>query len=309
MNKIIAIIPQKCLGFGGAFTCYEGLSLIPEVELQMFENFQPTLDTKLVIGFGLTPPKGNYWTAFVFCSPILQCEFSDELNLLNGKIQEVNKGILDYLFFLHVSSAEALKSIWGEKIKWLLPLFNKKLPEPQFEDRKGICCGGIKRGNKNNYNQALAMAISDYKEEPLITFGASTKTVLLRLSKDLFKQNWKSYDWVQPNNKYYNILRKVKLGLQVSLSESFCYFTLELALLKIPSIVSKTVYWYANEPKLKHCVVENPDDPLEIAEKINFVLNNESLYLELCEISYKVAQKTLAKNLNEVKKIFGGIIK
>ena len=312
MSKVIVLCPSQCLGFGGAFTVYEGLGILPEVSLQTFENFKPTFNTKLVIAVGNTPPKKegfNYKTGFAFCSPILQCEFSEELNFLNGKICEVNRGVLDYLFFLHISSAKALKSVWGEKIVYLPPLFNKKLPELQFEDRKGICCGGIQRGNKNYYNQALAMTISDYKKEPLITFGASTKAMLFRLSKDLFKQNWESYDWVQPNSKYYNILKKVKLGLQVSLSESFCYFALELALLKIPSIVSKSVYWYANEPKLKHCVVENPDDPLEIAEKINFVLNNESLYLELCKISYKVAQETLENNLNEVKKIFERIIK
>ena len=308
MSKIIVIIPQKCLGFGGAFTCYEGLSLLPEVELQTFETFNPTIDTKLVIGFGWTPLKKNgfsYKTAFVFCSPILQCEFSNELNLLNGKIQDVNKGSLDYLFLLHNSDVFALKSIWGNKIKWLPPLFNKKLPEPQFESRRGICCGGMKRGNKNYYNQALAFAISRYKDQELYTFG--DKPELFRLSNSLFKHDWTWFDW-KPNNEYYNILRRMKLGLQVSLSESFCYFVLELALLKIPSIVSKAVSWYAQDILLQDCIVENPNDPVEIKEKIEKVLDDDSFYRILCERSYNTAKEILENNLENVKKILGDLI-
>jgi len=309
MSKIIAIIPKQCLGFGGAYSVYEGLSLLPEVELQTFENFQPTLDTKLVIGFGWTPPRKegfNYKTSFLFCSPILQCEFSNELNLLNGKIQEVNKGILDYLFLLHKPDADALSSIWGEKIKWLPPLFNKKLPEPQFESRQGICCGGMERGNKNYYNQALAVALSTYEDQGLYTFGP--KTDLFRLSKSLFKQDWNWVDW-KSNEEYYNILRRMILGLQVSLSESFCYFVLELAMLKIPSIVSKTISWYADDWDLNNdCVIENPNDPIEIRDKINNILDHPDTYSAICERSYFVAQRTLKDNLEKTQKILGGLI-
>jgi len=308
VSKIIVIIPRKCCDFGGAFSVYEGLSLLPEVELQTFETFNPTIDTKLVIGFGWTPLKKNgfsYKTAFVFCSPILQCEFSNELNLLNGKIQEVNKGVLDYLFLLHKSDADALSSIWGEKIIYLPPLFNKKLPEPQFESRRGICCGGMARGNKNYYNQSLAFAISKYKDQELYTFG--DKPELFKLSESLFKQNWKWFDW-KPNEEYYNILRRMKLGLQVSLSESFCYFVLELSLLKIPSVVSKTVWWYAQDPLLRECIVEDPDDPLEIKEKIEKVLDDDSFYRILCERSYNTAKEILENNLENVKKILGEIL-
>jgi glycosyltransferase involved in cell wall biosynthesis len=309
MKSIIAIIPKHCLGFGGAFSVYEGLSLLPEVELQTFETFNPTPDTKLVIGFGYSPSRKegfNYKTSFLFCSPILQCEFSNELNLLNGKIQEVNKGILDYLFLLHKPDADALSSIWGDKIKWLPPLFNKKLPEPQFENRRGICCGGINRGNKNFYNQALAVTTSKYKDEGLYTFG--NKPELFRLSKSLFKQDWNWVDW-KPNEEYYNILRRMKLGLQVSLSESFCYFVLELALLKIPSIVSKTIGWYADDFDLNdNYVVENPNDPIEIRDKINNILDHPDTYSAICERSYFVAQKILKDNLENTKKILGDLI-
>lgn len=308
MKSIIAIIPQKCLGFGGAFTCYEGLSLIPEVILQTFENFQPTADTKLVIGFGWTPPKKegfNYKTSFFFCSPILQCEFSNELNLLNGKIQEVNKGVLNYLFLLHKPDADALSFIWGDKIKWLPPLFNKKLPEPQF-DRRGICCGGMNRGNKNFYNQALAVATSKYKDQGLYTFG--NKPELFRLSKFLFNQDWNWVDW-KPNEEYYNILRRMKLGLQVSLSESFCYFVLELGLLKIPAIVSSSIYWYSYEHMLSEiCKVKNPNNSVEIKKRIDLILSSPDLYNDLCEASYNVSQKVLKINFDITKGILEGLI-
>jgi len=309
MNKIIAIIPQKCLGFGGAFSVYEGLSLLSEVELQTFETFNPTVDTKLVIGFGWSPPRKegfNYKTSFLFCSPILQCEFSNELNLLNGKIQEVNKGILDYLFLLHKPDADALSSIWGEKIIHLLPLFNKKLPEPQFESRRGICCVGMARGNKNYYNQALAVAISAYEDQELYTFG--DKPELFHLSKSLFKQDWNWFDW-KSNDEYYNILRRMKLGLQVSLAESFCYFVLELAMLKIPSIVSKTVSWYADDLDLNdNCVVENSNDPIEIRDRINNILDHPDTYSAICERSYFVAQRILKDNLEKTQKILEDLI-
>jgi len=310
MPKIIAVIPKQCLGFGGAFSCFEGLSLIPEVELQTFETFNPTPDTKLVIGFGYSPLRKedfNYKTSFLFCSPILQCEFSNELNLLNGKIQEVNKGILDYLFLLHKPDADALSSIWGDKIKWLPPLFNKKLPEPQFESRRGICCGGINRGNKNFYNQALAVATSKYKDEGLYTFGS--KPELFELSKSLFKQDWIWSDWVS-NEKYYNILRGMKLGLQVSLSESFCYFVLELGLLKIPVIVSPSVYWYSYEYMLSEiCKVKNPNNSVEIKKRIDLILSSPDLYTDLCEASYNVSQKVLKINFNIAKGILEELVK
>lgn len=310
MSKIIAIIPKQCLGFGGAFSVYEGLSLLPEVELQTFETFNPTFDTKLVIGFGWSPLRKegfNYKTSFLFCSPILQCEFSNELNLLNGKIQEVNKGLLDYLFLLHKPDAEALSSIWGEKIKWLPPLFNKKLPELQFESRRGICCGGMARGNKNYYNQALAVSISKHKDQGLYTFG--DKPELFRLSKSLFKQDWNWVDW-KPNEEYYNILRRMKLGLQVSLSESFCYFVLELGLLKIPAIVSPSVYWYSYEYILSEiCKVKNPNNPTEIKKRIDLILSSPDLYNDLCEASYSVSQKVLKINFDITKGILEELVK
>lgn len=309
MKSIIAIIPNQCLGFGGSFSVYEGLSLLPEISLQTFENFAPIQDTKLVIGFGYTPPRKegfNYKTSFLFCSPILQCEFSNELNLLNGKIQEVNKGILDYLFLLHKPDADALSSIWGEKIRWLPPLFNKKLPEPQFE-RKGICCAGMNRGNKNYYNQALAIAISKYKDQGLYTFG--DKPEVFRLSKSIFNQDWCISDWILQNDKYYDILKKMKLGLQVSLSESFNYITLELALLKIPSIVSPSIYWYAQDSMLnEECVIKNSNDPIEIKTKIDCILTHSGLYSNLCERSYDVAQQVLKNNFDITKKVLEELI-
>jgi hypothetical protein len=307
MKSIIATIPQVCLGYGGAFTVYEGLGLLPEVELQTHETFKPSPDTKLVIGFGCNPPKiGDYKTAFVFCSPIIQCEHSGELELLNGKIQDVNNRVLDYLFLLHEPDAVALNVIWGENILPLFPLFNKQLPEPQFEDRKGICCGGHIRGNKNYYNQVLGFTISNYRKEGFFSFGL--KPHLKHFSNILFKQDLNIPDYVLSNDLYYDNLRKMKLGLQVSLSESFCYFVLELSLMCVPTIVSKTIDWYAKDLRLKYCVVENPNDPCEIAEKINFILDNENIYLDLCNASQEVAQKVLVCNLEKTKKILQNLI-
>jgi len=52
MSKIIALCPKQCLGFGGAFTVYEGLGILSDVDLQTFDNFKPTSNTELVIAVG-----------------------------------------------------------------------------------------------------------------------------------------------------------------------------------------------------------------------------------------------------------------
>lgn len=316
MSRIIALLPKKCADFGGAFSVWQGVGSLegsddrPLAVAQVHERFTPSSETRLVISFGVPPPKGPFKRAFVFCSPLMQAELAGELPLLRMYVEQVQRGLLDYLFFTNKKVASTFQIAHNSNRFLFMPnVLARTLPSPfKIEDRRGIFCGGMERLNKNYLNQIAAYAVSKVSE-PLFTMGSSRKALYTTLGKTLFGKTWHVFPPVVDHGAYYDQLRQFKLGLQVSVSENFCYLVQELGLLKIPCIVSPMIDWYRGRLLDRYCRVENIEDVLSIAACIRYVWQDEATYKALCEEAYEVSKRFVDINRKRAVEILEVLLK
>lgn len=321
MSRIIALIPKKCADFGGAFSVWQGVgSLIgsddqPLAVAQVHERFTPTPETRLVISFGVPPPKGPFKRAFVFCSPLMQAELAGELPLLQMYVEQVQHGLLDYLFFTNEKVSSTFSTARDSGRFLFMPnVLARTVPPPydhfRMPHRRGIFCGGMERLNKNYLNQIAAYTVSKVSE-PLVTMGSSRKALYTALGKTLFNNAWHVLPPVVSHGAYYDQLRQFKLGLQVSVSENFCYLVQELGLLKIPCIVSPMIDWYRGSLLDKYCRVENIEDIPSIATCIRDILQDDSQvpYEALCEEAYEVSKRFVGINRQRAVEILEVLLK
>lgn len=301
MSRIIALIPRKCADFGGAFSVWQGIGSLVGSDgqslavAQYHESFAPSSETRLVISLGIPPPKGSFKRAFVFCSPLLQAELAGELPLLRMYIEQVQRDSLDYLFFPSEKVASTFQVAHNSNRFLFMPaVLARTLSAPllSMENRRGIFCGGMERLNKNYLNQIAAYTISEVSE-PLVTIGSSRKALYTTLGNELFGNTWHVLPPVEDYGVYYDRLRQFKLGLQVSVSENFCYLVQELGLLKIPCIVSPAIAWYRGRLLDRYCRVENIEDVPSIARCIQDIFQKDSQvpYEALCEEAYEVSKR------------------
>lgn len=103
----------------------------------------------------------------------------------------------------------------------------------------------------------------------------------------LFGVKHQLYGWL-PDDDYYKLLAAAKVNLSVSFAETFSYQTAECCQLGTPSVVSPTITWY----KPKSLVVSNPNNPLEIKNKILYALDNYRRLADQAKENIKIVADT-----------------
>jgi len=116
--------------------------------------------------------------------------------------------------------------------------------------------------SKNIHNQLCAVALLQ-KERKLTLYTN------VPVSEDI---EHVPFGWV-PQEQYHQLVARARVNLAVSWAETFHYGCAEAALLGTASVVSPALDWYPI-PALR---VKNPNNPLEIKEKILFALDNPEL--------------------------------
>jgi len=317
--KIITTCPLEWADTG-VYWYLKNLEFVSNTKHIPWNQFQ-IQDADLVISCGigevdlLKLKRQKVKVGVLFCSPLAQAHIvpsspNGDLDSLLRYVNMLKSGDIDYVFLASKQLAELFKN---DKIIYLPPpLHWEGFPITKIEDRKGIGYFGTMDRHKNLATMFGAVKHSGI-EDPFIITG-SEKISMCSFFSHLFDMK---NIFVYPRFSrpaLFEIMSKVKLGIQIGFSESFSYTVWESAMLGVPSIVSPSIWWYCDDPFLKsYCMVQNLDDPILIGEKIknlyllasmNKDCDGSAIYVELCKVAKKVAIETMNKNNQMIQEIF-----
>ena len=308
--NIITTCP-KCWEDTGAYKYLKNLEFVYKTKHIPWEEFR-AVDADLLITCGigeidlLKLKKQKVKVGVLFCSPLAQAHIvptslQGDLDSLLRYVNMLKSGDIDYIF---LASEQLSKIFNNEKIIYLpAPLHLEGFQISK--DRKGIGYFGTADKHKNLATMFGAIKYSGIADPFIIT--GNEKISMCNFFSNLFDmKNIIVYPRLL-KLQLLEIMSKVKLGIQIGFSESFCYTAWELAMLNVPSIISPSIYWYSSNKELNaFCVPSNLDDAVLIGEKIKDIYNNNSAYYEyLCSLVKEVAIKTMEENNEKIQKVLG----
>jgi glycosyltransferase involved in cell wall biosynthesis len=182
------------------------------------------------------------------------------------------------LFRRYVSS-RSLAEVLGSRVAYL-PCLLPGLGSRRAAEQTGrtgppaisLFCGPDERSRKNV--AASLLALHRLKQPYVLHLnGTSTDTRYNRLLQTL-SIPFREHGWIA-ENKLDGVLRQMSLGLQVSFAESFGYAVVEHLLRGIPVVATAGMPSFTGVPSeaLAHMAVNCPDNPEEIAIRIEALLN------------------------------------
>lgn len=260
-----------------------------------FVEDTPTVSPDILIigGFCKVQRKRTrYKVGYFFCSPPMLVEESGEFELKALRTIEKlrRRKIIDFVLFSDESLAEVYDGIY--------------VPNPidtSIETKKHKKIDGIglffpPRLQKNIFTQLLAVKLFQKKYDiSLYTNLGPYEKVMKNL-----KINYKLFEWL-PEEKYFDLLSKMKFCLNCSWSESMSYYAVDSLLQNTVSVVSPTISWYP----FKNLVVRDISKPLEILKKMEFCLNytKDENYKKVIDLWKKKVKRENEKIEKIIKKL------
>ncbi len=220
-----------------------------------------------------------------------------ELEPLNEILELLKKGAIRYLFvpektYQSLSHIDNVK-YFPHPVYLLAPL---DYEEEELEDNNIDLFIKVRPG-KNALQQMIAQRFAKTK------FHLHTniqEKIILDIAKKL-NLSFIHHSWL-PKKKYFGLIKNMDLSLQVTWTESFNYAVCERLLLAVPTLVSSEIFLINNDEFLKkYLVVETPDSPLAIAEKIDFLFSNKNLKNEIAERGKEQVEKIAQRYNKEIK--------
>ncbi|MBD3194338.1 MAG: hypothetical protein GF317_04735 [Candidatus Lokiarchaeota archaeon] len=308
--------PAKCMDYGGSLNVLLSLQDVCDSDVRAYEDVKngDYRDYKLAITIGYPLQRtSNTETAHIWCSPIGQLELAGEDKILYDllTVDLRHRRRVGYLLSTSKGLTKALRKAWGNNIFYLPPfLTDREYLSIDYAERSGIACIGMNRNNKNYLNQYVAASLFSGDLLHIIDNSGGRGMFSANKFSELFNGKFVLHN-AKKQEAYYNFLKKRRIGLQVSYSESFCYFVYELARMGIPSVVSGAVWWYWQKNKNieKYCLVKNIDDIEEIAGKINVLLGNVDIYKTVCRESKWQAEAYGRGNKKEAQELINNILR
>jgi len=281
--KLLGIGPH---GFPGASRVLRDLAGLGLADFTYLEDLRFPVDTDLCILAAWAPAYHLILdklpcTFVLWTSPLTQAELSDPE--------------LDYLSFImrsdkveRVWCERSLAEVLGGKAFWLpFPVDVERVQKyKQSGERSGVGLFVPSRGYKNIASQLAAVKLLQNRDPSLLLHTNVMDTKYRRLISMLNIQA-EFYPWL-PEEEYYRLLGSLRLILHVSLSESWAYGVSDAMLLGTVCLVSRAIDWV--DPSLG-LTVENPDNPIEIAEKMNYALGVPRLSKQVEEYTVKVVRE------------------
>ncbi len=110
--------------------------------------------------------------------------------------------------------------------------------------------------------------------------------------------NYIDHGWL-PEKNYFRLIQQCKVISHVTLSESFAYSVFDAMYLKTPVIVSKTIAENFNfVDDVNTLTVKNPDNPVEIYQKLKHIVSLSDYEYELLCESTQIHSITHAEHQN-----------
>ena len=180
---------------------------------------------------------------------------------------------------------KALAEVYPEKGFWApYPLeTGGELPKVQKQDIVTLFCPTGPK--KNSLNTLLGVRLAQRRTDFVLHTNIQGYDDVLRDVKHV------RHGWLKKED-YQALLASARLNLAVSWCETYCYSVAEAGLLGTASLVSWTV-------PVPGVVVNNPNDPQEIAECIIWALGGQG-FTDPAQIRYEVEQ--FARRQNQVLK-------
>lgn len=215
--------------------------------------------------------------AVLFTSPLLQAQMNEpELSFLESLLNLRKNGVIDYLLFADKETYEVFKD---NNIYHLPHPADPKAVEQYKIERditdamQNIFCY-MPWGNRNKNQMVQLAAVKLFqKNNPkgfLFANGMGPWAFWAnRLQIAYYDQGY------LPIEQYYKNIQTYRCGLHVTLSESFAYSVLDAFLLGVPVVCSPAIDWAPPITK-----ISNPDDPMEIAHKLEAMFVDPRAYME-----------------------------
>ena len=185
-------------------------------------------------------------------------------------------------------------------IKWFC---NKLRTDIHLHDVVNIGCFGAIRPMKNQLLQAVAAIIYGNVNKKTVLFHINAGRTeqngnnVLKNLRALFegtKHELVEHDWMEYGD-FIDVVKKMDIGMQVSLSESFNIVTADFVINDVPIIVSEDITWM---PDILKCSDSNA---FEIADMIEKVIDKKRTYAD--EAKRKLA-KYNDKAIEQWSKLF-----
>lgn len=211
---------------------------------------------------------------------------------------------IHYKFFAHAAFASAL---CGRPDCFELPHtfpISGRLPAHQTNSVPiiSLFCSPNEYRRKNILNSLLAvgMQIRPY----ILHLNGLSENADYRKLLEQFQIRYHDWGWMT-TAQYRRVLRRVDVGLQLSFAESFDYVAADHIQLGIPVLVSRMV------PALHHMparvrarlVLDNPDDPVEIAAQLEYLLTHPAARRSLGASARRQLLITNEKNIRQAKNL------
>jgi hypothetical protein len=119
------------------------------------------------------------------------------------------------------------------------------------------------------------LALGSLRSRHALHLNGLSREPRYRMLLDLLRLRYRDWGWM-PRERYDAVVRSASVGLQVSFAETYGYVVAEHLARGVPVGGSPSVPVLARlSPALRRrLVVANPDDPIEICDKIRFLLDH-----------------------------------
>jgi len=245
------------------------------ITLQSNTNIQMPKDATVIIGAwhpiyrDLIPriqnKKGVLWTSSagemgLEANGVEIIYLAEILRLLDG-------GKIDFILFADPGLAKVFDR---DSTYWIpCPIATDLVKYEPINKIDGVGFFTPQKLSKAMFNNLLAVKLIQRNRDTKLHTnirGYENVTRMLKIDAEI-------YDWL-PMEQYHKLLSSVKVNLAVSWAgEYFNYQVIEAALLGTPSVVNSNADYYPIE-ELK---ASNPDDPGEIADRIDYALDHPEL--------------------------------
>lgn len=160
---------------------------------------------------------------------------------------------------------------------------------------------------KNILNSLLAVGMQN--QPYLLHLNGLSENPDYRRLLDQFEIRYHDWGWMTAQ-QYRRVVARVDIGLQISFSESFDYVAADHIRRGIPVLVSKMVPALYDMPARvrERCVIDNPDDPVELAAKLDYLLAHPAARRSLGESARRQLLKTNEKNILQAKTLLRQIV-
>lgn len=212
-----------------------------------------------------------------------------EIIYLAEILRLLDEGKIDFILFTDPGLAKVFDR---DDTHWIpCPIATDLIKHESTKKIDGISFFAPQKLSKAMFNNLLAVKLVQRNEDTKLHTNVRGYENVIRM----LKIDAEFYDWL-PMERYHKLLSSMRANLAVFLlGEYFDYSIVENALLGVPSVVNAVADFYP----LDDTKVRNPDDPTEIADKIDYALDHPELGGKARNGILKLAERHNAK-VNDV---------